>query len=104
MLSPRLAIKRISKLLSRIEPEATAESSAAYAAATSLISQLVHYNIDHREDQDNIRAKLTDLAHHTNGCYGLCDDSFSTDSHRMWCLAAISALSERYMFGEADHP
>ena len=104
MLSPPLAIDRISKLLTRIEFDATPESTASYAAATRMIAQLKQYTFDHLEDAPNIRGKLTTLEWHTNGCYGLCNDGHSAERHRNWAYEAISALREPYMFGRSDHP
>lgn len=95
-------MKRISKLLNRIDFDPTPDSTAAYAAATALIQQLKTYNIDHLNDQSNIGGKLNTLEWHTNGCYGLCDDDHSASRHRNWAEEAIYALSEPYMFGRCD--
>ena len=94
MIQSPLALTRLKKLVVQIQPDASPESNAAYAAATAITSQL----LARLDEYHPAVGKLDSFIKHLNSLYGV-DISADPAVQKTRALDSLESLSEAWMLG-----
>jgi hypothetical protein len=96
MIQSPLALTRLKKLVVQIQPDASAESNAAYSAAMAITTQL----LARLDEYHPAVGKLHSFVNHLNALYGV-DISADVAVQRNRALDSLHSLSEAWMLGAA---
>ena len=96
MIQSPLALTRLKKLVDQIQPDSSAESNAAYAAAMAITGQL----LSRLDEYHPAVGKLRDFISRLNALFGV-EISSDANVQRSRAIDSLELLSEAWMFGSS---